>query len=121
MADDDHGPVWSRNTRHRSGGNPLIGFLVTLLALFGAVTAVLAIKERSVAEGGAILDGWISTAWTEIKKATGQADEVAAEAADEVGEAAQRTGNALEAGAEKTGDALEAGAETTRDELKKGG
>lgn len=108
--DGDHGPAWARNGKRRGGGNPLIGLLVTLLALFGALTAVLAIKERSVAEGGAIVDGWISTAWSQIKTATGQADEVAVEAAAEAGDAAEKAGNALEAGAE-----------TTRQELKNGG
>jgi hypothetical protein len=56
--------VWSRNSGgRRRRGNPLVGLLVTLLALFGAVTAVLGIKERSVAEGGAIVDSWIATGW----------------------------------------------------------
>ncbi len=101
--DGDHGPVWARNGKRRSsGGNPIVGLLVTLLALFGALTAVLAIKERSVAEGGAILDGWISTAWEHLKVLTGQADEVAGEAAAEAGDAAEEAGNALEAGAETT-------------------
>lgn len=112
MADDgEHGgPVWARNGKRRHGGNPLIGLLVTLLALFGALTAVLAVKERSVAEGGAMIDGWIATGWSKAKEATGQADEVAAGAALEAG-----------AAAEKTGDALQAGAETTRQELQNGG
>ena len=54
MADDgEHSPVWARSKR-RSGGNPLVGIIVTLLALFGVLTAVLGIKEQSLAEGGAI-------------------------------------------------------------------
>lgn len=60
MADDgEHSPVWAR-TKRRSGGNPLVGIIVTLLALFGVLTAVLGIKEQSLAEGGAMMDGWIT-------------------------------------------------------------
>ena len=58
---EGHSPVWSRPARRR-GGNPLVGLLVTLLALFGALTAVLGVKERSVAEGGVIIDRWIGRA-----------------------------------------------------------
>jgi hypothetical protein len=108
MADDgDHGghtahnPVWARS-RRRSGGNPLVGILVTLLALFGAATAVLAIKERSIAAGGAVLDGWMAKGWSGVKSLAGQAPEAAETAAGEAGEAAAKTGDALQAGAEKT-------------------
>mgnify|MGYP003636752160 CR=1 FL=1 len=45
MADGgEASPVWARS-RKRSG-MPIVGLLVTLLALFGALTAVLGIKER---------------------------------------------------------------------------
>lgn len=108
MADDgDHGPVWARS-RRRSGGNPIVGLVVALLALFGALTAVLAIKEQSVGEAGLIIDRWISAGWEGAKRLAGQAPEAAEQAAEEAGRAA-----------EKTGDALEAGAETTAAELKK--
>lgn len=105
MADDgDHSPVWAR-TKRRRGANPLVGVLVTLLAVFGVLTAVLGIKERSLAEGGAIMDGWISSAVATVK---GEAPKVADEAADAAG-----------AAAEKAGDAAQAGAAAATDELKK--
>lgn len=109
MAEGSEGPVWARSRRRAGGGNPVVGFIITVLALFGALTAALAIKERSVAEGGAILDGWIAAGWDAARRATGQADEAAAKAAAEAGQAA-----------EKAGDALETGAEAARDELKGG-
>ena len=104
MADDgEHSPVWAR-TRRRSG-NPLMGILVTLLALFGVLTAVLGVKERSLAEGGAIMDGWISTGVATVK---GEGPGVADDAAVAAG-----------AAAEKAGDAAQAGAAAASDELKK--
>ena len=78
MADDgEHSPVWAR-TRRRSG-NPLVGIIVTLLALFGVLTAVLGIKEQSLAEGGAIIDGWIAKGVSTVR---GEAPRVADEAVD---------------------------------------
>lgn len=113
MADDEgHNPVWARSKRRRSGGGAggFIGLIVTLLALFGALTAVLAIKERSVAEGGAVIDGWIAAIVVQVRTATGQAVEKAPEAAetaaDKAGDAAARTGDALQAGAAETADQL---------------
>lgn len=103
--DTNNGPVWSR-TRHRRSGNPLVGILVTILALFGALTAVLAVKERSVAEGGAIVDGWISAGWNGVRQLAGQAPEAAETAAGKAEEAAARTGDALQAGAQKTAEEL---------------
>lgn len=108
MADDgDHGPVWSRKSR-RSRGNPIIGLLVTLLALFGALSMVMGIKERSFSAGGAVIDGWVSGAWKGVRELAGQAPDAAEKAADEAGEAAA-----------KTGDALQAGAATAAEEMKK--
>jgi hypothetical protein len=105
MADDgEHSPVWAR-TKRRSGGNPVIGLLVTLLALFGVVTAVLGVKEQSLAEGGAMMDGWIAQGVSMVK---GEAPQVADEAADTAG-----------AAAEKAGDAAQAGAAAASDEMKK--
>lgn len=104
MADDDHSPVWARSKRRRSG-NPIVGVLVTLLALFGVLTAVLGVKEQSLAEGGAMMDGWIAKGVATIK---GEAPKVADEAADAAG-----------AAAEKAGDAAQAGAAAASDELKK--
>ena len=104
MADDgDHSPVWARSKRRR--GNPFISLLVTLLALFGVLTAVLGIKEKSLAEGGAMMDSWISSAVSKVK---GEAPRVA----DQAGEAAG-------AAATKAGDAAQAGAAAASDELKK--
>lgn len=105
MADDgEHSPVWAR-TKRRRGSNPLVGIIVTLLAVFGVLTAVLGIKEKSLAEGGAIMDGWITSAVATVK---GKAPKVADEAADAAGSAA-----------EKAGDAAQAGAAAATDELKK--
>tara|TARA_R110002167_G_scaffold252147_1_gene458451 strand:- start:4928 stop:5194 length:267 start_codon:yes stop_codon:yes gene_type:complete len=87
---------------------PIVGLLVTLLALFGALTAVLGIKERSLASGGAVVDGWIATGWDAAMGLVGKAPAVADDAATEAG-----------AVAAKAGDALQAGAETAADEMKK--
>lgn len=96
---EGHQPVWSRTSRRR-GGNPLIGLVVTLLALFGALTAVLAVKERSVAEGGAVIDAWLDAGWTNVRRMMGQADEELAEGAEtavaETGQAIQAAGEAVE-------------------------
>lgn len=105
MADGDTGPVWSR-TKRRRGSAPIVGIIVTLLALFGAVTIGLSVKEKSVAGAGGVIDGWISSAWNGARKIVGQAPEVAEKAADDAGDAAARTGDALQAGAEKTAEEL---------------
>lgn len=117
MADDgDHGggsPVWERRARRGGGGNPLVGLIVTLLALFGALTAGLAIAERSVGEAGDRIDGWISTGWNTITGAAEDVDEEAAAAAEEAveasGQAAQDAGQALEGAADEAGEALRRG------------
>ena len=101
--DSDHSPVWARSKHRR--GNPLVGFLVTLLALFGVLTAVLGIKEKSLAEGGALMDGWIAKGVATVR---GEAPKVADQA-----------GNAAGAVAVKAGDAAQAGAAAASDELKK--
>jgi hypothetical protein len=106
MADDGAGPVWA--SKRRRGGNPVVGFLVGLLALFGAVVIVLSIMDRSVAMAGDRIDGWIGKAWSMVGGATEEAVEQAPIAAEAV---------AVEAG--KAGDALEAGAAKTAEELKK--
>lgn len=104
MADDDHSPIWARSKR-RSRGNPFVTFLVTLLAVFGALTATLGVKEKSLAEGGAIMDGWIAKGVAMVK---GEAPKVAEQAVDTAG-----------AAAEKAGDAAQAGAAAAKQELKK--
>ena len=104
MADaGDHSPVWARSKRRR--GNPLLGVGVTLLALFGVLTAALGVKEKSLADGGALMDGWISKGVSTVR---GEAPKVA----DQAGEAAG-------AAAAKAGDAAQAGAAAASDELKK--
>ena len=104
MADDgDHSPVWARGKRRR--GNPFISLVITLLALFGVLTAVLGIKERSLAEGGAMMDGWISKGVSTVR---GEAPKVADEAGDAAGAAVS-----------KAGDAAQAGAAAASEELKK--
>ena len=106
MADDDGGsPSWARPKRRR-GGSPVVSFFVTLLALFGALTAVLGVKEQSVAEGGVIIDSWITAGWQGARRLAGQAPEAAGVAADKAGAAAAKTGDALQAGAEKTAQDL---------------
>ena len=107
MADGDSGPVWARKGR-RSSGNPIVGVLITLLALFGAISMVMGIKERSFSAGGAVIDGWVSGAWYGARQLAGQAPEAAEKAADE----AEQT-------AAKAGDALQAGAATAAEEIKK--
>ena len=108
-ADDHASPVWARSKKRRSGGGGggFVGFIVTLLALFGVLTAVLGIKERSLADGGALMDGWIIAGIEQGRTLIGRAPEAAEVAADKAG-----------AAAEKTGDALEAGAATTAEKLK---
>lgn len=104
MADDgEHSPVWAR-TRRRSG-NPLVGIIVALLALFGLLTAGLGVKEQSLAEGGAIMDEWIAKGVATVR---GEGPRVADEAAEATG-----------AAAEKAGDAAQAAATAASDELKK--
>ena len=107
MAEGDPGPVWARSKRRR--GNPLgglVGLIVTLLALFGALTFGLSIKEHSVAGAGAMIDGWIMVGKNEVMKAIGKAPEAAEVAADKAGDAAHSTGDALQAGAAETADTL---------------
>lgn len=62
-------PVWAR--RHRKPGNPLVGLVVVPLFLFGALTAGLAIKEKSFTGAGARMDGWVATACHQVKDALG--------------------------------------------------
>ena len=107
MNDHSEGPVWARPKRSgRSAGNPLVGFLVTLLALFGALTAVLGVKEQSVGEGGAIIDGWITSGWSRVRSLGGRADEAAVDAAESTGRAMRNTGDAVEKGADRAVDDL---------------
>lgn len=109
MAEGGEGPVWSRQSR-RSGGSPIVGLTVTVLALFGALTIGLAIAERSVAKAGARIDGWIAPVAEQIGKLTGQAAEktgaAGEKAAADVGKAAQDTGGAVKAGVDKTAEEL---------------
>ncbi len=107
MNDDASAPVWTRKKKRSNNGGGFVGVLVTLLALFGVLTAVLGIKEQSLAQGGAMMDGWITAGVDQGKRLIGQAPEAAGAAADKAG-----------AAAEKTGDAIKAGAETTANELK---
>jgi len=113
MADDSggSGPVWSRARRHKSGGGfPVVGLIVGALALLGATTAGLAVRERSFAGAGETLDTALAAVIDFGRGLVGQAGEEATEAADETAEAA-------EAAAEKAAAAASAGAEAARDEL----
>ncbi|WP_426038645.1 hypothetical protein [Brevundimonas sp. DC300-4] len=108
MADDDHAsPVWARSKRRGGGGGGFVGLIVTLLALFGVLTAVLGVKEQSLAEGGAMMDGWITAGVDQGRKLIGQAPEAAEVAVDKAGAAAEKTGDALEAGAATTAEKLQ--------------
>lgn len=107
MADDGHtGPVWARKSRRSGGLSGIIGLIITLLAVFGALTAALGVKEQSLAEGGAVLDSWITKGVDGARGLVGQAPEAAEAVADDAGDLAEKTGNALEAGAEKTAEEL---------------
>ena len=106
-SDDHASPVWARSKRRSGGGGGgFVGLIVTLLALFGVLTAVLGVKERSLAEGGAMMDGWITAGVNQAKRLAGQAPEAAEVAAEKAGDAAERTGDALEAGAASTAEEL---------------
>lgn len=90
-SDGHSSPVWARKKRRGAGAGGLVGFVVTLLALFGALTAALGIKEQSLAEGGAMMDGWITAGVNAARELAGQtpeAGEAAEAAAETAGEAA---------------------------------
>lgn len=103
--DSGHSPVWARSKRRSSFG-PIVGLIVTILALFGALSIAMGVKEKSLSAGGAVIDGWMKSAWSSVKEMTGQADEVAVEAAKDTGEAADKVGEAVKAGADKTVEEL---------------
>lgn len=103
MADGgEHSPVWAR-TKRRSGGNALMGIIVTFLALFGVLTAVLGVKEQSLAEGGAMMDSWITKGVATVRGVLPGA----------------ATADVAEAAAGTTGPAAVAVAATTSDGMKK--
>lgn len=52
-------PVWARR-RKSSGPHPLLGLIIVLLAVFGAVVIGLSMRLGSVAEAGAMIDQWIA-------------------------------------------------------------
>lgn len=82
MADDaGEGPVWARTSgrRRRGGGGAIFGLPVFLLAVFGALMIGLGVKERSVAEAGAMVDGWVSTGWSKARGLVGMGEAAATE------------------------------------------
>ena len=105
--DTIHSPVWARNKRRRGrGASSIVGLLVTLLSLFGALTAVMAIKERSIEAGGAVIDGWIVASVQKVRTLVGKAPAVGAKVADKAGNAVEHTGDAIQAGAAETADQM---------------
>jgi hypothetical protein len=63
-------PVWARR-RKRSGVPPLIGFVIVLLALFGAVVIGTSLRMGSVEKGGAVIDRWIAMGKAKWDEAAG--------------------------------------------------
>lgn len=59
-------PVWAR--KRRKPGNPLVGLVLVPLALLGALTAGLAIREKSFTAGGVKMDGWAALARTRVEE-----------------------------------------------------
>lgn len=61
------GPIWSRprKRKRKFSAAPLVNTVLALLALIGALTLVLSIRERSVEAAGRTMDGWIATVWSE--------------------------------------------------------
>jgi hypothetical protein len=105
MADGgEHSPVWAR-TKRRSGGNALVGIIVTFLALFGVLTAVLGVKEQSLAEGGAMMDSWITKGVATVRGVLPGGAEAAA-AADVAEPATGTAGPAAVAGAAAASDGM---------------
>lgn len=72
-AEGADGPVWARSRRRRVSAGPFVGLVGAILAVIGGLTVVLAVKERSVAQAGAIMDGWIDSGWTVARNLTGRA------------------------------------------------
>lgn len=88
--------------RRRRGVSPLIGMPITLLAIFGALTAGMALKEGSMARGGVVIDGWIAggVAWTRetfetalphIRAAATRAEAAALATGEAIGDAWKKT------------------------------
>jgi hypothetical protein len=73
------------------------------LALFGVLTAVLGVKEQSLAEGGAMMDGWITSGVDTVRGVLPGGAEAAA-AADVAEPAAGTAGPAAEAVAAAASD-----------------
>lgn len=60
-------PVWAR--KRRKPANPLVRVVVTPFFLLGALTAGLAIQDKSFTGAGARMDGWVAMACHQIKDA----------------------------------------------------
>ncbi|MBU4436369.1 MAG: hypothetical protein KKC14_18360 [Alphaproteobacteria bacterium] len=59
-------PVWAR--KRRKPGNPLVGWVLVPLALFGAATAGLAVRDKSFAGAGTRMDGWVAMARDRVQQ-----------------------------------------------------
>lgn len=52
--------VWERPRSGRNG--PVVGILISALAVFGALIVGLSVREGSVSQAGARVDAWITGA-----------------------------------------------------------
>lgn len=89
MSGEDAGPVWARSRRRSRGAGPLVGFIVSLLAIFGAVVVIASVKEGSIAGGGAFVDHWVGRGVQASKDFWHEATSGTEKAADAVAEEAQ--------------------------------
>jgi len=81
----------------RRGGLGLVGVLVAVVAILGALWVFLAVREGSFAAGGAVVD-------EKIAEVAAPAKQAANEAVDRTGQAVQNAGQAIESKGERLRD-----------------